>query len=358
MLAALATSPLSAQDYPSRPITIVVPLAAGTGLDVIARFYGERLAQSLGKPVVVENRPGAGMIPATQAALAAPPDGHTLLVATSSTLSINQTLFKQLPYDPEKDLVPVAHYITAPFILALNPALPPRTVPEFIKYAKEQPAPLNYSSPAGGGVAHFAVELMKHRFGLNLTHVPYKNSPQSIMDIAAGHVHFAFAESGASLPLIRDGKLRALAVSSAQRLPAKDDIPTFAEASGVADYEAVAWHILVVSAEDAAADRRAAARRDEEDHGRAGHAGAHLEHGSDPDRPAADRRDRALHQIRDGEVARRTDQYRIGGSAMRFTRLALFALADCLRSPPHTPSSSAWNFRSRARTERRSPITA
>jgi tripartite-type tricarboxylate transporter receptor subunit TctC len=247
-LLAVAVSPASAQGYPSRPVTIVVPLAAGTGLDVIARFYGERLAQSLGKPVVVENRPGAGMIPATQAALAAPPDGHTLLVATSSTLSINQTLFKQLPYDPEKDLVPVAHYITAPFILALNPVLPPRTVPEFIKYAKDQPAPLNYSSPAGGGVAHFAVELMKHRFGLNLTHVPYKNSPQSIMDIAAGHVHFAFAESGASLPLIRDGKLRALAVSSAQRLPAKDDIPTFSEASGVTDYEAVAWHILVVSA--------------------------------------------------------------------------------------------------------------
>lgn len=243
-----AAAASAAQDYPSRPITLIVPLAAGTGLDVIARFYGERLSQSLGKPVVVENRPGAGMIPATQAALAAPADGHTLLVATSSTLSINQTLFKQLPYDPEKDLTPVAHYITAPFILAINPSLPPRSVPEFIKYAREQSAPLNYSSPAGGGVAHFAVELMRHRFGLNLTHVPYKNSPQSIMDIAAGHVQFAFAESGASLPLIRDGKLRALAVSSSQRLPAKNDIPTFAEASDMKDYEAVAWHILVVSA--------------------------------------------------------------------------------------------------------------
>ena len=247
-LFALGPSLTSAQDYPSRPVTIVVPLAAGTGLDIIARFYGERLAQSLGKPVVIENRPGAGMIPATQAALAAPPDGHTLLVATSSTLSINQTLFKQLPYDPEKDLVPIAHYITAPFILAINPSLPVRTVPEFIKYAKEQPNPLNYSSPAGGGVAHFAVELMKHRFDLRLTHVPYRNSPQSIMDIAAGHVSFAFAESGASLPLIREGKLRALAVSSVQRLPGEPSVPTFAEASGVADYEAVAWHILVAHA--------------------------------------------------------------------------------------------------------------
>jgi tripartite-type tricarboxylate transporter receptor subunit TctC len=247
VLAALLPSPLAAQDYPSRPITLMVPLAAGTGLDVIARFYGERLAQNLGKPVVVENRPGAGMIPATQAALAAPPDGHTLLVATSSTLSINQTLFKQLPYDPEKDLVPVAHYITAPFILALNPALPPRTVPEFIKYANEQPAPLNYSSPAGGGVAHFAVELMKHRFGLNLTHVPYKNSPQSIMDIAAGHVHFAFAESGASLPLVRDGKLRALAVSSPKRLAVLPDVPTFAEL-GLSDLDWMAFFGLIAPA--------------------------------------------------------------------------------------------------------------
>lgn len=246
--AVLGLTPVAAQEYPTRPITLIVPLAAGTGLDIIARLYGERLSQSLGKPVVIENRPGAGMIPATQAALSAPPDGHTLLVATSSTLSINQTLFKQLPYDPERDLVPVAHYITAPFILALNPALPPRSVPEFVKYAKEQTTPLNYSSPAGGGVAHFAVEMMRQRFDLKLTHVPYKNSPQSIMDIAAGHVQFAFAESGASMPLIRDGKLRALAVSSAQRLPAKDDIPTFAEASGVKDYEAVAWHILVISA--------------------------------------------------------------------------------------------------------------
>ena len=348
----------SAQDYPSRPITLIVPLAAGTGLDVIARLYGERLAQSLGKPVVVENRPGAGMIPATQAALAAPPDGHTLLVATSSTLSINQTLFKQLPYDPEKDLVPVAHYITAPFILALNPALPPRTVPEFIQYAKAQPAPLNYSSPAGGGVAHFAVELMKHRFGLDLTHVPYKNSPQSIMDIAAGHVHFAFAESGASLPLIRDGKLRALAVSSAQRLPAKDDIPTFAEASGAADYESVAWHILVRQRQDAAADRRAAACRDEEDHVRAGHAAAHLRHGLDPDRPAAHRRDRALHQIGNREVARRADQYRTGRDAMKFARLASLALAVFVSLSVAHAQQLAWSFRSRVRTAPRSPITA
>ena len=153
-----------------------------------------------------------------------------------------------MPYDPEKDLVPVAHYITAPFILAVNPALPPRTVPEFITYAKEQPAPLNYSSPAGGGVAHFAVELMRHRFDLKLTHVPYKNSPQSIMDIAAGPRAF------------RLRRIRRVAAADSRRqaaraggvvgaAPARQGRhPDVREASGVKDYEAVAWHILVISA--------------------------------------------------------------------------------------------------------------
>ena len=118
----------AAQDYPSKTITIVVPLAPGTGMDIIARLYGEQLSQRLGKPVIVENKPGAGFLVATQAVLAAPPDGHTLLVAAPSNLSYNQILYKQLPYDPEKDLVPISHYLTSPFILVVNPALPVHTV--------------------------------------------------------------------------------------------------------------------------------------------------------------------------------------------------------------------------------------
>jgi tripartite-type tricarboxylate transporter receptor subunit TctC len=247
-LAALHPGPSLAQDYPSRTITIIVPLAPGTGMDIIARLYGEQLSQSLGKPVIVENKPGVGFLVATQTLLAAPADGHTLLVGAPSNLSYNHILMKQVSYDPEKDLVPISHYLTSPFILVINPSIPAQTVPEFIKYAREQTAPLSYSSPAGGGVPHFAVEVFKQRFGLNLTHVPYRSSPQSIVDIASGHVQFAFAEAGASQALIRDGRLRPLAVSSRQRLPAHPSIPPFAEVSGIADYEVVAWHMLVARA--------------------------------------------------------------------------------------------------------------
>jgi tripartite-type tricarboxylate transporter receptor subunit TctC len=235
----------SAQGYPSRAVTIVVPLAAGTGMDIIARSYGERLASTLGQPVIVENKPGGAFILATRSVIAAPADGHTLLVAPSVTLSVNQTLFKNLPYDPEKDLAPISLYGMTPFVLVVNPNMPVRSVSELVEFAKKQTAPLSYSTPAGGGVPHYAVELFKQRFGLQVVHVPYKNSPQSIVDIAAGQIDFAFAEAGASRPLIQAGKLRALAVSSKQRLPALAEIPTFAEASGMADFEIVAWHTLV-----------------------------------------------------------------------------------------------------------------
>jgi len=247
-LAAFALSPLAAQDYPSRTVTIVVPLAAGTGMDAIARLYGERLGESMGRPVIIENKPGAGMFAATQTVTAAPADGHTLLVATPTQLAVNQSLYKQLPYNAEKDLVPVSHYLLSPFILVVNPSLPVASTAEFIKYVKERPTPLSYSSPAGGGVPHYGVELIKQRFGLEATHVPYRNSPQSIQDIAAGHVHFAFAEAGASRALIQSGKLRPLAVSTKQRLPAYPDLPPFAEAAGMADFDIVAWHILVARA--------------------------------------------------------------------------------------------------------------
>jgi tripartite-type tricarboxylate transporter receptor subunit TctC len=248
-LLAFHPRPAPAQDYPSKTITLIVPLAAGTGMDIIARLYGEQLAQRLGKPVIIENKPGAGFLAATQTALSAPADGHTLLVVAPSTLSYNQVLYKQLPYDPEKDLVPISHYLISPFILIVNPSLPVQSVAEFISYARQRTTPLSYSSPAGGGVPHFAVEVMKQRFGLQITHVPYRSSPQSILDVASGHIDFAFAEAGASLALIRDGKLRALAVSSRQRLPAHPSVPPFAEAASAPDYEIIAWHMLAARAE-------------------------------------------------------------------------------------------------------------
>jgi tripartite-type tricarboxylate transporter receptor subunit TctC len=237
-----------AQSYPSKPITIIVPLAAGTGMDTLARLYSDQLAQALGKPIVIENKPGAALMLGTAAIAAAPPDGHTLGISTATPMAVNQVLYKKMTYDPEKDFTPVYFYVKSPFVLVVNPALPIKSVPELIKYAKDSANPMSYSTPGVGTSQHLSMEFMAQRFGLKMTHVPYRNSPQSITDIAAGHVDVGFAEAGAPLPLIRDGKLRALAASSSVRLPTLPDVPPFAEASGAADFEAVSWHILLAPA--------------------------------------------------------------------------------------------------------------
>jgi tripartite-type tricarboxylate transporter receptor subunit TctC len=241
-------SPALAQSYPSKPVTIIVPLAAGTGMDTLARLYSEQLSQALGKPVVIENKPGAGLMLGTAAIAAAPPDGHTLGISTATPMAVNQVLYKKMSYDPDKDLTPVYFYVKSPFVLVVNPALPINSVPDLIKYAKESANPMSYSTPGAGTSQHLSMEFMAQRFGLKVTHVPYRSSPQSITDIAAGHVNLGFAEAGASLPLIREGKLRALAVSSLVRLPTLPDVPPFGEAAGAPDFEAVSWHILLAPA--------------------------------------------------------------------------------------------------------------
>jgi tripartite-type tricarboxylate transporter receptor subunit TctC len=157
-------------------------------------------------------------------------------------------LFKQIAYDPEKDLVPVSLYLKSPFILIVDPKLPVNSVPELIDYAKKSPTPLNYSSPGAGGLPYLSVELMNARFGLKMTHVPYRNSPQAITDVAAGHVSLSIAEAGASLALIREGKVRALAVTSTQRLPAHPSVPPMAEAGNAPGFETVSWHVLLAPA--------------------------------------------------------------------------------------------------------------
>jgi tripartite-type tricarboxylate transporter receptor subunit TctC len=254
MLAAAAVAglqpmmPAQAQGFPSRPVTIIVPLAPGTGMDTLVRLYAERLASALGKPVVVENKPGAGLMLGTAAIATAAPDGHTLGISTVTPIVVNPVLYKKMSYDPDKDLSPVFYYVKSPFVLVVDPALPINTVPELIKYAKERATPLTYSTPGAGSSQHLSMEFMAQRFGLKLTHVPYRSSPQSIADIAAGHVNVGFAEAGASLPLIREGKLRPLAASSSTRLPTLPEVPPFGEAAGAPDFEAVSWHILFAPA--------------------------------------------------------------------------------------------------------------
>ncbi len=248
VLAALSTLAAHAQDYPSKAITITLVLAPGTGLDVVARTWGEQLAQGLGKPVVFDNKPGANGIVAVNAVKNTPADGHTLLVGTSAALALNQTTYKQLPYDAAKDFVPVAVYLKSPFILIVHPSLPVRSVPELVTYVKARPGQLSYSSTGPGGAPRLATEMFAQNFGLNLIHVPYKNSPQAIIDIAAGHVQLGFAEAGASQQLIRDKRLRALAVSTLTRFSSLPEVPTLAEAANRPGLEAVSWHALVAPA--------------------------------------------------------------------------------------------------------------
>jgi tripartite-type tricarboxylate transporter receptor subunit TctC len=244
----LPSTPAHAQEFPAKPITVTLVLAAGTGLDVVARTWGEHLAQSLGKPVVFDNRPGANGIVAANAVKNAAADGHTLLVGTSAALALNPTVYKQLPYDPQKDFVPLAVYLKSPFVLVVHPSLPVRSVKELAAYVKARPDQLSYSSTGPGGTPRLATELFMRHYGLNITHVPYKNSPQAIVDVAAGHVQLSFAEAGASRAFIRDKRLRALAVTSLTRFNSLPDVPTLADATARPELEAVSWHALAAPA--------------------------------------------------------------------------------------------------------------
>jgi tripartite-type tricarboxylate transporter receptor subunit TctC len=234
-----------AQDYPSRPITIVVSLAAGSGMDTITRLYAEKLSDALHTPVLVENKPGATTTLAAQQVAAAHPDGYTLVVLTAIALAISPSLSRHLNYDPQ-DLTPISLYAKSPFVMVIDPSLPAKSLADFVALAKASNPPLNYASIGTGSVQHMSMEFAKKRLGFDATHVPYRSTPQSVTDLMGGHVAASFLEAGLSMPLIKEGKLRALAVSSAQRLPLIPDVPPFAEASGATDYEGVSWHMLLV----------------------------------------------------------------------------------------------------------------
>lgn len=244
----LAQAPLFAQSYPSKTVSIIVTLVPGTGMDIIARAYGEKLGQSLGRPVIIENKPGASQIIGVNALLAAPADGHTLLVATSGAMAINPSFFKKLTYDYQKDFTPVSLYLKSPFILVVNPQVPAKTALEFIQYAKERPGKLSFSSANIGSAPQLAGHMLNMRFGLDILNVPYKDTAQSIADIASGTVQMAFAEAGASQSLIKDGRIRALAVSAQTRLSTLPDVPPLSEAANAPDFEAVSWHALFAKA--------------------------------------------------------------------------------------------------------------
>jgi tripartite-type tricarboxylate transporter receptor subunit TctC len=237
----------TAQDYPTRPVTLVVPYAAGGGLDILARQLQRPLEQRLGKPIVVENRPGGGTVIGAASVAKATPDGYTLLFATSSALAINVTVHKSLPYDPARDFAPVALIANAPFVLIVTPSLPVQTVSDLVKLAKSKPGQLSYASAGPGSPQHLFMELLKMTTGIDLVHVPYRGDAPALVDLMAGQIPVQFCEVGTALPHIRAGKVRVLGVSSAKRMPGAPDIPAIAEV-GVPGFDAVSWQMMVAPA--------------------------------------------------------------------------------------------------------------
>lgn len=240
----VAITPASADEYPNRPVTMVVPYAAGGGLDVLARTLAVHLSQSLGKPVIVDNRPGAGTTIGAGIVAKAKPDGYTIMLGTSSAYAINVTLRKKLPYDPVKDFVPIALVANAPFMLLVNPSLPVHSLGELIAYAKAHPGKLSYGSAGPGSPQHLSMELLKTMTGMDIVHIPYKGDAPALTDLIGGDIPLMFGEPTPILPLMKAGHVRPLAVSSATRLPTMPDIPTVAEA-GAPGFDFVSWQMIV-----------------------------------------------------------------------------------------------------------------
>ena len=243
-LALLTEMPARAEAaYPSQTIKLIVPYPAGGTTDFIGRLIADQFQTGLPGTVIVENRPGAGTsLGADQVARAAP-DGYTLLLATSSTLAINKTLYKQLPYDPVKDFTPIGLVAGVPFALIVNPALPVKTLVEFIAYAKSKPG-LSYGSAGNGSPQHLGAEMLMAATGVDIRHVPYRSSVRAMLDVIAGHIPFMVVDLQPALPEIRDGKLRVLGVTTPKRVVGAPDIPTLAEA-GLSGFDLVAWQGVV-----------------------------------------------------------------------------------------------------------------
>jgi tripartite-type tricarboxylate transporter receptor subunit TctC len=244
--AAAALGPIEAraQDYPTGTVTIVAPAAPGGLYSLFARLIATRLEQRFGKTFVVENRPGASSVVGAVSLTRANPDGYTLMVATSSTMATNVTLFKNLPYDPAVDLAPVALIARVPEVLVVNAALPVESVADIARLAKATPGGLHFGSAGPGTAQHLGGEMLKAALGVELTHVPYKGMQPAISDVAGGHIPMTFSPIPLALPLIHAGKLRPIGLSMAERVEALPDVRPLAEL-GVPDFDAASWFMLV-----------------------------------------------------------------------------------------------------------------
>jgi tripartite-type tricarboxylate transporter receptor subunit TctC len=242
---ALAAGPIglstgrAQEPWPSKPIRLLVPTAAGSGTDIMARFFAERLSPALRQPIVVDNKAGASGVIATQAMLQAPPDGHTLLFNNGSFAVMAPALLQNLPFDPAKDVAPIALVAVGGVIMSADPAAPVRTLPELIAYVKANPDKFSYGSFGVGSSAHLITEWLVQQTGMRIAHVPYKSTPQMFADITAGNLLFGWSDPGAPLPLLQAGRLRGIAISGNVRVPATPDIPTMGEQGY--PFSAVGW---------------------------------------------------------------------------------------------------------------------
>ena len=241
-----AASPLAAQEYPAKPLRILVGFAAGSGTDVAARMTAQRLAEALGQAVIVENRQGAGGIIATEAVVKAAPDGYTLLMCAAS-LTIQPVMRSKLPFDVQRDLTPVSLAVNGPFVLVVHPSMPARSTRELVALARAKPGALNYASSGVGSSPHFASELLNALAKVKTAHIAYKGSPEAALAVARGEADFNFPSITGARPLIDGGRVRAIAVSTAKRTALMPDMPTLNE-SGVPGYDRNGWYGLLAPA--------------------------------------------------------------------------------------------------------------
>jgi tripartite-type tricarboxylate transporter receptor subunit TctC len=237
--------------YPQKPIKIIVPVAAGGGTDFVARVVGQKLGEALSTPVIIENKPGGGGNVGVDIAAKSEPDGYTLVMPITS-FPVNPGLYRKLPFDTQKDFVPITLVASAPLLLVINAQLPVQSLADLIKLAKDKPGALNYATSGVGTTSHLAAELFKFTSGLDIVNVPYKGGGPAVTDLIAGSVQLYFSTVPAALPQVKAGKIRSLAVTSAKRVPSLGDVPTVAEA-GLPGYEVVGWFGLFAPAKTPAA---------------------------------------------------------------------------------------------------------
>jgi tripartite-type tricarboxylate transporter receptor subunit TctC len=243
-LAAWATRSLANPKYPGQPVRMLVPHPAGQAADIFSRMLAERLTSMWGQQVVVDNRPGGAGLPAIAALKASKPDGYTMMMGTSSTLSINSSVFSNLPYDTLRDFAPVSNVIIAPFVVVAHPAFPARTIAELVAQAKREPG-ITFASTGAGSAQHMTGELFRARARIKLTHIPYKGSAAGIIDLIGGQVPLMFDSVAATLPFIRSGQVKAIAVTTLNRVAHLPHVPTIAE-SGYPGLEGAGWAGIVL----------------------------------------------------------------------------------------------------------------